>query len=301
MYQQHFGLREAPFNLTPDTGYFYNYPSHREALNTLMVAIAMGEGFIKVTGEVGTGKTLLCRKLLSQLDDDIVTAYIPNPMLSPKELRQALADELGIHYERNVDPHRLLKMIYAELVKLRARGKKTVLLIDEAQAMPKLTLESLRLLTNLETEKFKLLQVVLVGQPELDKLLNMDCIRQLKQRITFAYELSLIDRKNIADYIDHRLSVAGYNGAKLFSNRALRVLGNASQGTPRVINILCHKALMAAYGQGVRQIEKQHVSSAVKDSDCTPPTHFDSRLATNVGLSTCMLAGLGLIFAGVSL
>lgn len=300
MYHQHFGLRQTPFSLTPDTGYFYNYASHREALDTLLVAIKTGEGFLKVTGEVGAGKTLLCRKLLNQLDDNIVTAYIPSPMLTPHELHEELAEELGINYDHNVDPHQLLKLIYAKMIGLRSQGKQIVLLIDEAQAMPLRTLEALRLLTNFETEKCKLLQVVLMGQPELDERLNRVCVRQIRQRITFSYALSLMDKTNVEGYISHRLSVAGYKGAELFSRGAIKLLARVSRGTPRIINILCHKALMAAYGQGVLRIDKRHIYNAVVDSECTRAVPFDSNRAIDVGISVCLIAGLGLIFMGFS-
>ena len=301
MYQQHFGLQEAPFSLTPDTGYFFNYASHNEALNTLLVAIRMGEGFIKVVGEVGTGKTLLCRTLLNQLEGDIVTAYIPNPMLSANELREALADELGVVYERDADPHRLLKLIYTRLVQLRAEGKKVVLLIDEAQAMPEATLEALRLLTNLETEKAKLLQVVLLGQPELDAHLDRKSIRQLKQRITFSCKINLIDRRSINSYVMHRLHVAGYRGARLFSRPAIELLSKASRGTPRIINILCHKALLLAFGQGVMRIEKEHILRAIEDSECTQNFSRHSLPLADLGISACLLTGIGLIYMGVSM
>jgi hypothetical protein len=172
MYQTHFGLASLPFTITPDTGFFHNAGTHQEALNVLLVALRTGEGFIKVTGEVGTGKTLLCRQLLNNLEADFVTAYIPNPFLNPTALRMALAEELGIEFARNIGQHRLLKLITERLVELNAAGKRVVLLLDEAQAMPDDSLEALRLLTNLETEHDKLMQVVLFGQPELDRRLG---------------------------------------------------------------------------------------------------------------------------------
>ena len=301
MYQQHFGLSETPFNLTPDTGYFFRYASHCEALNTLVVAIRSGEGFVKVTGEVGTGKTLLCRKLLNELGDDIVTAYIPNPLLSADELREALADELNIEHQRNGDTHTLLKRINQRLIELRANGKQVVLLIDEAQAIPENTLEGLRLLTNLETEKYKLLQVVLIGQPELDALLDRKSIRQLKQRITFSYQIKSIDQGNIDAYVLHRLNVAGYSGPRLFSNSAIRLLARSSSGIPRMINILCHKALMSAYGTGARQVDKQHIQNAIRDTESSSGFSHNRWQTLDFGISACLLAGIGLIYMGVSL
>lgn len=267
MYLHYFGLKEAPFSLTPDTEFFFGYEAHQEALNVLLVALRSGEGFIKVTGEVGTGKTLVCRKLMGLLDEDFVVAYIPNPQLNPNALRAALADELGIEFARNIGQHRLLKMITDRLVELSSAGKRVVVLIDEAQAMPEETLEALRLLTNLETEKFKLIQVVMFGQPELNKKLNQESVRQLKQRITFSYQLKPLDRSNIGSYIQHRLIIAGFEGTELFNARAVREISRASRGIPRLINILSHKAMLAAFGQGAKHIDKEHIRLAVNDSE----------------------------------
>lgn len=267
MYLQHFGMRELPFRLTPDTSYFYNYANYHEALNVLLVAIRSGEGFIKIVGEVGTGKTLLCRKLLATLDEEFVTAYIPNPYLTPSALRMALADELNIKYDTKISLHRLLKLINDKLVELTAAGKQVVLCLDEAQAMPEETLEALRLLTNLETEKQKLLQIVLFGQPELDEILSRRSVRQLKQRIAFSFILRPIDRDGLNAYIGHRLLVAGYTGRPLFSHAALMALFKASRGVPRIINILSHKALMSAYGRGEKTIDRKHIRAAIKDTE----------------------------------
>lgn len=267
MYLQHFGLREFPFNLTPDTGFFFRYGSHQEAYNVLLVALRTGEGFIKVTGEVGTGKTLLCRLLLNTLGDEFVTAYIPNPFLTPPALHMALADELGIEYSRNIGQHRLLKQISERLIELSAAGKRVALLIDEAQTLPTNTLEALRLLTNLETEKAKLLQVVLFGQPELDQRLESNNLRQLRQRITFAHQLSPIDLNGLEGYITHRLNVACYQGPHLFGKRSLAAMYRASRGIPRLINILSHKALLAAYGRGDVVVLPVHVRMAVHDTE----------------------------------
>jgi len=269
MYLEHFALRELPFSITPDTGFFFNNASHQQAMNVLQVALHGGEGFIKITGEVGTGKTLLCRQLLSTLSDDdkFVTAYIPNPNLSPAGLYNALADELGLTCPNNLGQHRLLKLINERLIELTAEGKQVVLLIDEAQAMPEQSLEALRLLTNLETEKHKLLQIVLFGQPELDVMLERPSIRQLKQRIVFSYALSPMGHENIIAYLTHRLITAGYAGAPLFDSDAQKQLWLASRGIPRLVNILAHKSLMAAYGQGARHITRQHIQAAIEDTE----------------------------------
>lgn len=269
MYLAHFGLKEFPFSLTPDTSFFFAYGHYREALNTLLVALRSGEGFIKVTGEVGTGKTLLCRKLLNSLDDSFYTAYVPNPNLTPVSLNQALADELGLELPRNLGQHRLHKEITRRLIELARQKKRVVLCIDEAQAMPAETLEALRLLTNLETEKRKLLHVVLFGQPELDQRLAARSARQLRQRITFSYQLQPIDPKGLAAYISHRLLVAGSSGELQFQPKAMQLLYRASRGIPRLINVLAHKALMVAYGQGRRSIEPEHIRLAVADTEDT--------------------------------
>lgn len=266
MYESHFGLRELPFGLTPDTGFFFACSNYQEALNTLLIAVTNGEGFIKITGEVGTGKTLLCRKFMASLDKRFVTAYIPNPYLDPRSLMLALADELGIAQERDVDQHQLLKAINYRLLVLAREGQRPVLCLDEAQAMPTESLEALRLLTNLETEKRKLLQIVMFGQPELDRKLQQDAIRQLNQRITFHYHLRPLSREDMAFYLAHRLTVAGFTGGRLFDDRAIRVLYKASGGTPRLVNILAHKALMLSFGEGRQEVLARHVKAAGRDT-----------------------------------
>lgn len=271
-YVRHFGLREAPFSITPDTSFFFACRSIQEALNTLIVAVANGEGFIKITGEVGTGKTLLCRKFLSTLDSNSVTAYIPNPNLQPRALHLALAEELNLDAEK-IEPHRLDKEIMRRLLESARAGKRVVLCMDETQAMPLETLEAIRLLTNLETEKRKLLQVVLFGQPELDRKLDNEAVRQLQQRITFQYRLRALDLEESASYVAHRLVVAGYTGRSPFSGDALKVLHNASRGIPRLINILAHKALLLVYGEGGRLVERRHIRAAIQDTPAASWRH----------------------------
>lgn len=269
MYLQHFGLNQLPFNLTPDTEFFCDLPSHLEALNVLLIALQSGEGFIKITGPVGTGKTMLCRKLLNELPEPFVTAYIPNPDLNAIALHQTIAGELGIKYARTAGQNRILAQINDYLLQAAALGHRVVLIIDEAQAMPIKTLESLRLLTNLETEKQKLLQIVLFGQPELDEILQKKAIRQLRQRISFSYALQPLNKHQVRDYLEHRLLVAGNTHTDLFGPFSVAALNFYSQGIPRLINILAHKALLAAYGKGHGRIGWSHVQSAAADTDDT--------------------------------
>ena len=270
MYTAHFGMIEAPFGITPDTSFFFGSPHAQEALNTLLVAARSGEGFIKITGEVGTGKTLLCRKFLATLGDGFVTAYLPNPYLEPRTLMLALADELEIALEKEVDQHQLLKSISHRLIALAAEDKRVLLCLDEAQAIPVESLEVLRLLTNLETEKRKLLQIVLFGQPELNRTLAQGAIRQLAQRITFHYHLGPLSRDELDYYLAHRLRIAGFAGARLFSRGAVNRLFAASGGIPRLVNILAHKALMLSFGQGKHQVSRRHVADAASDTIAAP-------------------------------
>jgi len=265
MYEKFFNLRELPFSLTPDTQFFFNKQSHRAALNTLLVALKHSEGFIKIVGEVGTGKTLLCRQLLAQLDDHVITAYIPNPYLTPDELKGLVAGEIGVSFDRDIPSYKLLSAIYNRLIQLARDGTQVVLVVDEAQAMPRETIESLRLLTNLETEKRKLLQVVLIGQPELDVLLARPDLRQLKQRIVFSEYLRPFDHKGVSYYLAYRLASAGCK-QRLFSSMAQWLIFIGSAGIPRLINILAHKALISAYGRGDRIVGSYHVARAIVDT-----------------------------------
>ncbi len=266
MYLEHFQLKELPFTITPDTEFFMNRVGYQDALNVLLVALRSGEGFIKVTGEVGVGKTLLCRKLMKSLGQEFHTAYIHNPYLQPDTLMFAIADELELQYPDAVNQHTLQKLITRRLIDLHAQGKRVVLCLDEVQAVPVQTLECLRLLTNIETEKRKLIQVVLFGQPELDVLLEHPSVRQLKQRITYSYRLMPLNRAALKAYVRHRLAVAGFKGRDLFTPAALDALHRASNGIPRLINVLSHKTLLAAYGLGDFTVKPRHVKLAVQDS-----------------------------------
>lgn len=267
MYLYHFGINELPFSLTPNTHFYFGLPSHDEAMQVLNTALLTGEGFIKVTGEVGTGKTLLCRKLLNEVPDAFKVAYIPNPALSPEEMRFALASELGIRGLSNINQQQLTQKIQLKLLDLNSKGKGVILIVDEAQTIPWETFEALRLFTNLETESKKLIQVVLFGQPELDEMLKSERLRQLRQRITFSYKLRPLTPEETHAYINHRMTMAGYQGKPVFTNSALKALYKFSQGTPRLANIMCHKALMLAYGQGEYEVNKKQIKMAAYDTD----------------------------------
>ena len=313
MYLAHFGLREQPFSLTPDTSFFFACTGYQEALNTLLVAARSGEGFIKIVGEVGNGKTMLCRKFLATLNNDgslastnaigtqdedaaggrnkakFVTAYIPNPYLEPRSLLMSLAGEFRIELDPHVEQHLLLKGLTLALLNFAREGKRVLVCLDEAQAMPLESLEVLRLITNLETEKRKLMQVVLFGQPELDERLKQNSVRQLRQRISFQYQLKGLRRDEIDRYLRHRMKVAGFAGETLFSRSAVALMHRVTSGTPRLINIIAHKALMLAYGEGRQHVLDSHVRRAAKD---TPEARRDWLRWVWWGAGILLLAGL---------
>ncbi|MDZ4100984.1 MAG: AAA family ATPase [Hydrogenophaga sp.] len=269
MYLEHFGLREWPFSITPDTSFFFSSDSAQGGLNLLLIAARTGEGFIKITGEVGTGKTLLCRLLMQNLGPAFKVAYLPNPYLEPMSLYLELAYELGITWTNThqlPSQHALIKELSQVLIDLAGEGLRTVVCLDEAQAMPIETLEALRLLTNLETEKRKLLQVIIFGQPELEEKLNHPSVRQLKQRITFDYRLTPLAADDLNYYLHHRLKVAGHQGGRVFSQAAIRLITRQTGGSPRLINIVAHKALMAAYGKGKKMADYFDVRAAGQDT-----------------------------------
>ncbi len=291
MYLYHFGLGELPFTLTPNTNFYLPLAPHDEALAVLSTALQTGEGFIKVVGEVGTGKTLLCRKLLNEIPEHFVTAYIPNPYLNPDELRRAVAVELGVKQAQRMSVQLLTQRIQARLLELHGKGHSVVLILDEAQALPEESLEALRLFTNLETETRKLLQVVLFAQPELDERLAKTEFRQLRQRITFAYKLRAMNTTEVHHYIQHRLKVAGYKGAELFSADVCKKITSVSQGVPRLVNILCHKMLMLAYGQGHYKMTVKLLKAAVDDTESIEQGSNDGRLIyLSLGLAVMVIA-----------
>ncbi len=296
MYQQHFQLADRPFRLTPDLSYAFAEPSQDEALTTLEVALEQGEGFIKVVGEVGLGKTLLCRRLLDRLEPPFLTAWLPDPHLSPGTLRTALARDLGIELPTRPTQQIVHELLQQRLTELVADGHKPVLIIDEAQALPTSTLETVRLLTNLETERRKLLQVVLFGQPELDLRLSSPQFRQLRQRITYSCKLRPLSRQDVARYIERRLRQAGTTD-RLFTAMAMARIAWASKGVPRLVNILADKALLSAYGRGQKQAGWFDVRRAIADTESTHDGLWWPRFQPAARLAAFSLVAFGVYLA----
>lgn len=263
-----YGVHDMPFSLVPNTDYFVALPAHDACYSMLMFAVESGEGFIKITGEVGTGKTLLCRRLLNGIDEkQFYTAYLPNPRLTPMELKRAVAKELGIAGLDKTPEQHYLDVINDRLINLAMKNKQVLLVIDEAQALPLDTLEELRLLTNLETEHSKLIQIVMFGQPELDDVLQRHEFRQLRQRISYSGTLPKLGRSELIQYLQHRMSIAGYNGEAIFDSASIKLMLKATQGIPRLINIVCSKSLLIAFGLGCRKVKKSMVKQALKETE----------------------------------
>ena len=267
MYLEHFGLERQPFKITPDTSLFYEGSKRGAALEALMYAIRSGEGIIKVVGEVGSGKTMLCRMLEVRLADSIDVVYIANPSLSPDNILHVIAHELHLDVSSDESKLSVMQKLQDYLLKKHADNRQIVLFVEEAQSMPVETLEEIRLLSNLETDQHKLLQMVLFGQPELDEKLSQPQIRQLKERITHGFYLDPFPPKDTLDYLNFRLRAVGYKGPSLFSQRTANAVEKYSGGLSRRINIIADKALMASFSEGGHEVSSKHVATAAKDSD----------------------------------
>jgi MSHA biogenesis protein MshM len=266
-FQEYYGLQQQPFSLAPNTEFYVEIKTQQECFNVLSYALLAGEGFIKITGDVGTGKTLLCRRLLNSLhEDEYVSVYIPNPALNPQALWRAIGHELEVEVN-NVDIHQVQERIQQRLLFLAQQGRSVVLVVDEAQCIPEDSLEALRLISNLESESRSLIQIVLFGQPELNDLLAQHRFRQLKQRITYSAELRAMDAASMQHYIQQRMILAGYRGMPVFEKKALKLMKKATEGVPRLINIIAQKALFSAFGGGAHSVSEEHVRSAVKDTE----------------------------------
>lgn len=272
MYEQHFGLKQLPFTLTPNTSLFHGLLPHYEAIKMVLSAISMGEGVIKVTGEIGTGKTLVCRMLMSQLPANVELLYLPNPVMNSHELRQALAKELWI--DQGGDNIALTDRIHDRLIDLQAEGKTAVVFLDEAQALSDEALETLRLFGNLETDYTKLLQIVLFGQPELDERLQQYHLRQLRQRITFSATLRVLNVSETVAYINYRMSESGCENSP-FTLSQMKAIWRASGGVPRLINQLCHKALLISFSEQLDKVSAKSVFNAILDTtDTAKPIYY---------------------------
>lgn len=266
MYLEHYGLSEPPFRITPHTDFFFAGAKRGATLEALLYAITHDEGIVKVSGEVGSGKTMLCRVLMERLPPSVVVIYLANPSLSREEILYALADELGIPASEHGRPASVMRALQEKLVDLYAAGKQVVVLIDEAHAMPAETLEEIRLLSNLESNRHKLLQLVLFGQPELDVTLARPDMRQLRERITQHFRLEPLVQQDIAEYLDFRMRAAGYRGPSVFSPEAVKRIANVSAGLTRRINILADKALLASFASGTHQIGNREIEAAIRDA-----------------------------------
>lgn len=301
MYLEHYGLAEAPFRITPHTDFFFAGANRGATLEALIYAITHDEGIVKISGEVGSGKTMLCRVLMERLPQSVVVVYLANPSLSRDDILYALADELGIEAPEQSRAATVMRTLQEHLVGLYSEGKQVVVLIDEAHAMPMETLEEIRLLSNLESNRHKLLQLVLFGQPELDETLARDDMRQLRERITHNFKLEPLVREDIDRYLDFRMRAAGYHGPNIFAPAAIKLIARASAGLTRRINILADKALLAAFAAGIHQVGVREVRAAIKDSDFSPARGSGKRRASwgswvwAAGGALATLALIGLI------
>ncbi len=289
MYLDHFGLTQAPFKITPHTEFFFSGANRGATLDALIYAIGAGDGLVKVTGEVGAGKTMLCRVLAERLPATVETIYLAIPSLTRDEILHAIANDLKIK-TKGLNTAAVLEKLQEHLIKLHARGRQVVVLIDEAHAMPLDTLEELRLLSNLETNRDKLLQIVLFGQPELDHNLAQPHMRQVKERIIHSFFLPPMPQNEIGEYLNFRLRAAGYHGSDVFSARCISRITAVSEGLVRRVNILADKTLLAAYADGARTVESRHVTAAIEDSEFGRSHWLSSRLRWLIGGGVIIVA-----------
>ena len=269
MYLDHFGLREAPFRITPHTEFFFSGANRGATLEALIYAITQDEGIVKVSGEVGSGKTMLCRMLLEKLPENVETVYLANPSLSRAEILHAIAEELNAPLPEGRS-HQLQRLLQDKLLEIYTANRLVVVMIDEAHAMPAETLEEIRLLSNLESNRHKLLHIVLFGQPELDEHLSAMNMRQLKERITHNFALEPLLRNDIGSYLMFRMRAAGYHGPDIFTTRAIQLISKTSEGLTRRINILADKALLSAFSENKHQIDSKQVNAAIRDAQFNP-------------------------------
>ena len=267
MYYSHFGLDQAPFRITPNTDFFFSGGNRGAILEALIYTVTHGEGIVKVTGEVGSGKTMLCNMLQTRLPPNIETVYLAHPSVLPEEILHAIAFELQLGIDRGAPRIEVMHQLQDHLLARHAEGKRVVMFVEESQSMPLGTLEEIRLLSNLETRNDKLLQIVLFGQPELDANLRQPSIRQLKERITHSFRLGPLNAAETREYLMFRLRAAGYRGPDLFSSSVIRYIARASCGLTRRINLIADKALLAAFSDNTHTVKPGHVKAALRDSE----------------------------------
>jgi MSHA biogenesis protein MshM len=267
MYYAHFGLNQAPFRITPNTEFFFGGGNRGAILEALIYAVVSGEGIVKVTGEVGSGKTMLCSMLQARLPPHIETVYLAHPSVAPDEILHAIAFELQLGLERSAPRLEVMHRLHEHLLRRHAEGRRVVAFVEESQSMPLATLEEIRLLSNLETKNDKLLQIVLFGQPELDDNLAAPGIRQLRERITHSFRLEPLDAAAIHEYLMFRLRAAGYRGPDLFSAAVVKRIARASGGLTRRVNVIADKALLAAFSENTHTVRTRHIDAAVRDSE----------------------------------
>jgi general secretion pathway protein A len=268
MYREHYGLVRLPFEMTPDPAMLYLGDGHREGLATLVYGVQAGKGFVVLTGEVGTGKTTLLHALLGQLDANTASAFIFNPKLEPLDFFRMLFDEYGIERECRTKAEYLLSLNHFLIDRL-GRNQKTLLIIDEAQALSPDMLEEIRLLSNLETPTSKLMQIILVGQPELNEMLAQPELRQLRQRVVLRHNLLPFDENELSNYVDERLTLAGYTGKGIFKRAARKEIFRVTAGVPRLVNIVCDGALLVGYANGTTTVGPDIVRDVARDLQLT--------------------------------
>lgn len=266
LYLEHFGLDEPPFRITPHTDFFFDGADRGATLDALLYAILQDEGIVKVSGEVGSGKTMLCRVLMERLPEHVEIVYLANPSLARDEILRAIADDLKVEFSEGRITVALRELEEC-LIALYAKGRRVVILIDEAHAMPEETLEQVRLLSNLESNRHKLLQIVLFGQTELETVLDKISMRQLKDRITHSFRMRPLSEQEVGTYISFRMRAAGYRGPNVFSGRAVSMIAKAASGLTRRVNILADKALLAAFTENKHAVTDRQVRAAIKDSE----------------------------------
>jgi type II secretory pathway predicted ATPase ExeA len=300
MYYAFFGLKQPPFRITPDTDFFFEGGNRGAILEALIYAIAQGEGIVKVTGEVGSGKTMLCRVLQARLPANVETVYLANPSVSPEEILHAIGFELQLPLPRDAGRLEVMHALNEFLLAKHAEGRQVVLFVEESQSMPIATLEEIRLLSNLETRQHKLLQIVLFGQPELDDNLRKREIRQLRERITHSFALSPLSVEDVHNYLGFRLRAAGYAGPDLFPRRVIQYLTRATAGLTRRINIVADKALLAAFAENTHNVTLRHAKLAVEDSEFSDPVPRAGRRRNRTVWAAALAGGLAVAVAVVA-